>query len=125
MARVIAVTLQKGGTGKTVTAVHLSAALAKHHKQRVLIVDMDPQGNISQALGIDLENVEKTVLDLLEDSRLPAKNVLIHARNNIDVIPSNVMLSTAEVELAWIPTEAVYPNIYSHEVSKISLFRCV
>jgi chromosome partitioning protein len=103
MARIIAICLQKGGTGKTVSTVNLAAALAKHHKQRVLITDMDPQGNVSQALGLNLENIEKTVLDLLQDSRLPARNVLIHARNNIDVVPSNVMLSTAEVELVSKP----------------------
>ena len=64
MGRVIAVANQKGGVGKTTTAINLSSCLASYGK-KVLALDMDPQGNMTSGLGVDKDNVEKTVYDLI------------------------------------------------------------
>ena len=98
MGRIIAIANQKGGVGKTTTAINLSACLAEKG-QKVLAVDMDPQGNMTSGLGIDKNNVENTVYDLIigESSinEVIARNVL----ENLDIIPTSIDLSGAEIEL--------------------------
>ncbi len=99
MQRIIAVINQKGGVGKTTTALSLGAYLAKAGKQ-VLIVDFDPQGNASSGLGQDKQNLETTAYDILFDpSRMAAA---LHETNlaNLYILPSNEKLAAAEIDLS-------------------------
>ncbi|GAA6493739.1 sporulation initiation inhibitor protein Soj [Candidatus Bariatricus faecipullorum] len=98
MGRIIAVANQKGGVGKTTTAINLSSCLAAKG-QKVLAVDMDPQGNMTSGLSVDKDGVEYTVYDMLigeaEIGQVLQKDVF----ENLDVLPTNIDLSGAEIEL--------------------------
>lgn len=98
MTRVIAVLNQKGGVGKTTTAINLGAYLAKSGKS-VLIVDFDPQGNATSGLGIDKQSVSVTSHEILEDSKLIDKAIRETDTQNLYIVPANASLATAEVEL--------------------------
>ncbi len=102
MGKIIAIANQKGGVGKTTTSINLSAALAAKGK-KVLIMDIDPQGNATSGFGIDKNNLEDTIYELIlgessiKDCIIP--NVNSNINSNVSVIPSNVNLAAAEIEL--------------------------
>lgn len=99
MAKVIAITNQKGGVGKTTTSVNLAAALAKN-KYKVLLVDMDPQANATQGIGINRDSLEETTYDVLTND-VEIKDIIINSyTKNLDVAPSSIDLAGADLELA-------------------------
>lgn len=101
MGRVIAVANQKGGVGKTTTAINLSACLAEKG-QKVLSIDMDPQGNMTSGLGIDKDEVEKNIYDLMIGDAEVNDVLQKEAIENLDVIPTSIDLSAAEIELIGV-----------------------
>ncbi|TCO78049.1 ParA family protein [Marinisporobacter balticus] len=98
MGKVIAIFNQKGGVGKTTTNVNLSACLATKDK-KILVVDIDPQGNTTSGFGIDKEAVHMTMYDLLIDQVNIHKCILETSRQNLSIIPSSMQLAGAEIEL--------------------------
>ncbi len=98
MGKIIAIVNQKGGVGKTTTAVNLTAAVGAHGK-KVLLVDIDPQGNATSGLGINKRDVRLSSYDNIINST-PAAQTIIHSPfKNVDVIPSTMDLAGAELEL--------------------------
>lgn len=99
MGRIIAIANQKGGVGKTTTSINLAACLAEAG-EKVLLIDSDPQGNATSGLGFDKENLENSIYELLVDAcgirqaMLPVEDI-----ENLTLLPSNVNLAGAEVEL--------------------------
>jgi len=97
-ARIIAMCNQKGGVGKTTTAINLASALAGYGR-KVLVVDFDPQGALSAGLGVVAHDI-KTIYDLMVEKDLNVQEVIVKtAVKNLDVIPANIDLSAAEVQL--------------------------
>jgi chromosome partitioning protein len=101
MSRIIAIANQKGGVGKTTSAVNLSAALAASGK-RVLLVDLDPQGNATMAAGIDKRELEHAITELLLGESSLAQ-ALQRCEEGYDVIPGNIDLTAAEIQLMDLP----------------------
>ncbi len=102
MSRIIALANQKGGVGKTTTAINLAASLAALEK-KVLIVDADPQANATSGVGIDQKQVKTTIYDCLIDGVNPREAVLPCATENLFIIPSNIDLVGAEIEMLERP----------------------
>jgi chromosome partitioning protein len=97
-ARIIAMCNQKGGVGKTTTAINLASALAGYGR-KVLVVDFDPQGALSAGLGVVAHDI-KTIYDLMVEKDLKVQDVILTTGvKNLDVIPANIDLSAAEVQL--------------------------
>lgn len=98
MTRIYTLVNQKGGVGKTTTAINLGAYLAQSN-QRVLIVDLDPQANATACLGVDKRAVQSGTYEALLNGDLPASSILINERLNLALLPSSPSLAGAEVEL--------------------------
>lgn len=98
MARVIALANQKGGVGKTTTAINLAASLAALEK-KVLIIDADPQANATSGLGFDVKEVEEGIYECLVNKFDPAKTILQCEVDNLSIIPSHIDLVGAEIEM--------------------------
>lgn len=98
MGKIIAIAMQKGGVGKTTTSINLSAALAAKGK-KVLVVDTDPQGNTTSGFGIEKNELDRTIYDLMLNECSVKECILNEVRPNLNLIPSNINLAAIEIEL--------------------------
>ena len=107
MGKIIAFANQKGGVGKTTTAVNLSAALAYRSRGKVLLVDCDPQGNATSGLGINKREVKFSIYDVII-GKSNIENTILHTKyKNLDILPSSINLAAAEIELVEMENRAL------------------
>ncbi|MBP3806657.1 MAG: ParA family protein [Oribacterium sp.] len=97
MGRIIAITNQKGGVGKTTTAINLAASLAEAN-QKILLLDFDPQGNATSGFGIEIDDAENTIYNVLTEECSMDEAILVDVIDNLDLIPSDMNLAAADIE---------------------------
>ena len=115
MGRIIAIANQKGGVGKTTTAINLSSSLASLRK-KVLALDMDPQGNMTSGLSVNKNEVEYSIYDLIIGNAEIKDCICKEIFENLDVLPSNINLSAAEIELIGVDNKEY---IIKNEIEKV------
>ncbi len=101
MGRIIAIANQKGGVGKTTTSINLSASLAEKGK-KVLVIDTDPQGNTTSGFGVDKNDLEDTIYELILGECSIEDCIIKDVVKNVSILPSNVNLAAAEIELIGV-----------------------
>ena len=116
MSRIYTIANQKGGVGKTTTSINLASSLATYEK-RVLLVDMDPQGNATMGSGIDKNNLESSVYDVIVGKVTPDQAIKRNTEAAIDILPANRDLTAAEVELLNLPGKE---NRLRHALMRVS-----
>ncbi|QDZ41712.1 ParA family protein (plasmid) [Euhalothece natronophila Z-M001] len=102
MVRVIAIFNVKGGVGKSTTTYNLGIGLARNNHQRVLLIDIDPQGNTGASLGIHVWELELQIKDLLQ-RKASLEEVILKTEQGVDLIPSNITLAEAEIPISGLP----------------------
>ena len=111
MGRIIAIANQKGGVGKTTTTINLGAALVELG-YRVLLVDLDPQAALSYGVGIQADTLARTIYNALGDPAQKAGELICHVRQGLDLLPANIDLAAAEIELiATMSRETILKEI--------------
>ncbi len=117
MGKTIVVANQKGGVGKTTTAINLSASLAEFGR-KILVVDMDPQGNTTSGFGVEKNNLENTVYELLLGTIEVNDCLLREIFDNLSLLPSNINLSGAEIELVDVDKKEFLLDHALQEIKK-------
>lgn len=102
MSQIFATFNMKGGVGKTTTVYNLAIALTKYHGLRVLLVDIDPQGNSSAALGIEIWQLDEQIKDVLQ-GKVTASETIIKTESGVSVLPSNILLAEEEIPISGLP----------------------
>jgi chromosome partitioning protein len=98
-AHTISVFNAKGGVGKTSTAYNLAVGLTKFHKQKVLVIDIDPQGHAGVALGVDIANLNHRIDEVIQE-QVPLTDAIVETEVGVDVVPSNILLAEAEIPIS-------------------------
>lgn len=100
--RTVSIFNMKGGVGKSTTAYNLGVGLVRFHKKRVLLIDIDPQGNSSAALGVEIWKLDQQLKDVLQ-RQVSLKEIIVSTASGVDVAPSNILLAEEEIPISGLP----------------------